>query len=301
MKRILVLLFIGIIGLQRVDAQELNINVKVSAPQLKLADPKIFQSLESSINELYNNTRWTEDEFEPEERIEGNLLINIKEELSSNSFVADFRMQTIRPVYNSTYNTQVLNHIDKDVSFEYNETQILQKSVNGFIDNLSQILTFYAYIMIGYDYETFAMNGGQEYFKMAENIINNVPPNVSNSDRGWTSQGNRRNRFKLIADLMDPRAIEYRKAFYEYHREGLDNMTIDLGKSQVIMIDCVRRIGEVENVIRNSMVVNLFSDSKRNELIDVFSGADKKQSREVYKTMVKIDPAQADRYSILKN
>ncbi len=283
------------------NGQELNLNVKVSAPQLKLADPKIFKSLEASIQEFYNTVRWTDDEFEPEERIEGNILINITEELSANSFVADFRMQTIRPVYNSTYSTQVINHIDKDLRFEYNETQILQKSVNGFYDNLSQILTFYAYVIIGYDYESFSMNGGQPYFKLCENIINNVPPALSSSDRGWSPETKRRNRFKLIADLMDPRSADYRQAFYEYHREGLDMLADDLDRAKVVMLDCARRIGAVEQDVRNSMVVNLFADSKRNEIIDVFTGAEKKQRNSVYRTMIKMDPAQADRYTILKN
>ncbi|MBT8233338.1 MAG: DUF4835 family protein, partial [Bacteroidia bacterium] len=143
-------------------AQELNIKVKVNAPRLNLVDPKVFETLEKQISEFLNNTRWTDDEFEPHEKIEGNVNVTITGELSATSFAADFFIQTIRPVYNSNYKSQILNFVDK-VSFSYQEFQPIENSYNTYYDPLSSLLTYYAYLMLAADYDTFEMLGGDKY------------------------------------------------------------------------------------------------------------------------------------------
>ncbi len=281
--------------------QEFNLNVKVSTPTSKLIDPKVFKTLENQIQEFYNTTRWTEDEFEPEERIEGDILITVKDEVSPTRFIADLTIQTIRPIFNSSVNTRMINHIDKEISINYIELQPIYRNLNGFTDNLSQILTFYGYLMLGFDYESFAPNGGQEYFQIAETIISNVPTNVVKSDQAWDPMNRKRTRYSIINNLMNPRSKDFRQAFYDYHRNGMDILATDVERAQVILLDCLQKVDQLERAIPNNTIVNLFCDTKRNEIIDIFQGADKKKRNEVYRIMVKVDPAQTDRYINLKN
>lgn len=283
------------------DAQEFNLNVKVSAPTTKLIDPKVYKTFENQIKEFYNTNRWTEHDFEPEERIEGDLLITIKDEISTSRFIADITIQTIRPVFNASVNTRMMNHIDKEIAIDYIELQPIYRNLNGFTDNLSQILTFYAYVMLGYDYDSFAPNGGQEYFQIAENIMSNVPTNVVKTDRAWDPMNRKRSRYSIINNLMNPRAKEFRQAMYDYHRNGMDLLATDLDRAKVIMLDCLQKVEQLELAIPNCTAVNLFVDTKRGEIVDVFQGAEKKQRNEAYRIMVKVDPAQTDRYISLKN
>ena len=284
-----------------IQAQEFNVKVKVSSPTSKLIDPKVFKTLETEIQEFYNSNRWTEDEFEPEERIEADILITVKDEVSATRFVADLTIQTIRPIFNSSVNSRLLNHIDKEIAVSYIELQPIYRNLNGYTDNLSQILTFYGYLMLGYDYESFSPNGGQEYFQIAQTIISNVPTNIVKADPGWDPMSRKRSRFSLIDDLMNPRSKEFRQAFYDYHRNGIDILATDLDRAKVILLDCLQKVEQLERSIPNNTVVNLFCDTKRNEIIDIFQGAEQKQRNEAYRIMVKVDPAQTDRYNSLKN
>ncbi|NNE27471.1 MAG: DUF4835 family protein, partial [Saprospiraceae bacterium] len=159
--------------------QELNLNVQVKAPRLQLVDPRVFETLERDMYELINNTRWTDDEFEDFEKIEGNINVTITEELSNTSFRADFFIQTSRPVYNSNYKTQVLNFVDKDVTFTYRELQPLQNSYNTYIDQLSSLLTYYVYMILAADYDTYEPYGGDPHYQTVQNIINAIPPGVA--------------------------------------------------------------------------------------------------------------------------
>lgn len=192
--------------------QELNIRVNISTPKLKLADPKVFKTLEIAITEFLNNTQWTSDQFEDVEKIEGSLQINITEDLSTNSFVADFYIQAVRPIYLSSTTSTLLNHVDRGVPINYEEQNSINNNANGFTDNLSAILSYYAYLILGFDYDSFAPMGGQDHFQVAQNIVSSIPPNVSSGDRGWLSLGNSRNRYWLLENILNPRVRPYRLA-----------------------------------------------------------------------------------------
>lgn len=284
-----------------IKAQELKMDVKVNyAQQLKLVDPALIQQLENAISEFYNNNKWTEDLYEDNEKIECSLLINIKEELSVNSFQADFRIQSVRPVFKSNYTSQLLNYIDKDVRFTYQEFQPLENSSTSFVDNLSSILTFYAYVIIGHDYDTFSQAGGDPHFKTAQNILNNIPSNISSGDNGWSALGTDRNRYWLIESILSPKSTEYREAMYEYHRLGIDLMESDVDKGRLLMMNSITLIDRAYKAYPRSMIIQMFSDSKREEIIEIFRVAEKNQRRRIYDIMVAIDPARADQYNPLK-
>lgn len=282
------------------NAQELNLEVKITTPALRTADPKSLQVLEREIREFMNNQKWTSHDFEQEEKIEGALQINIKEDLTANSFVADFYISTGRPVFNSNYTTPVINHVEKDVAFSYEELTPLRNNASIFTDNLSAILTFYAYIMIGYDFDTFSSFGGEEYFRTANSILASVPPNVVANDPSWSSLGGERNRYWLIENLLNPKLRGYRQAVYNYHRNSLDKMTNDIPTSKAILLSSLKDIEAARRVYPDAMVLQMFSNAKRAEILEIFKNSVKSEQREVYRIMAAVDPAQSDYLSELR-
>lgn len=279
-------------------AQEIRMNVSVKVTEAKLADPRVFKTLENAISEFYNLTQFTEDEYEDDERIEANLQIVINEELSTTSFSADFIFQALRPVYNSNYTTQTLNHIDNSVGFVYQELQPLQNNTDVYTDNLSSILTYYAYIILGTDYDSFAPLGGEEFYEKAFTVMNNVP--VNNPDDSWTPKPNTRNRNTLINNLLHPSMKPYRQGFYEYHRQSLDLMHEDVLKGRAIMASVLETLQSVENNYPNSMPIRIFCDSKSEEIVQIFLPSKSQEKKKIYKIMVDINPAQANDYVPLK-
>jgi len=300
MKHLFVFLF-SILIVNFCIAQELNVKVNVQTPKLKIADPAIFESFERNVTNFFNQTKWTDDEFENEERIEANIQITIKDELSAESFVADIWFTSIRPVFNSNYQTQIVNYIDKGIRFQYRAQQPIENSKSNFVDNLSSILTFYAFIMIAMDYDSFSPLGGDPYFRVAQNVLSDVPTTVSDSDKSWQAVGGgNRNRYWLLENMMSPRSRDYREAIYKYHRLGLDKMTESSDESKTSIISAIESIQLLERDNPNSMIVQMFTDSKRGEIIEIFKEATKKDQNEVYKLMSYIDPARASDYGIFK-
>ena len=279
-------------------AQEIKMNVTVKVNEAKLADPRVFKTLENAISEFYNLTQFTEDEFEDDERIEANLQIIINEELSTTSFNADFIFQVLRPVFNSNYTTQTLNHVDNSVSFQYQELQPLQNNTDVYTDNLSSILTFYAYIMLGTDYDSFSPLGGEEFYDLAYTVMNNIP--INNSDDSWRPKPNTRNRNTLINNLLHPSMKPYRQGFYEYHRQSLDIMHEDALKGRAIIASVLETFQGVENNYPNSMPIRIFCDSKSEEIVQIFLPAKSQEKNKIYKIMIDINPAQANDYVPLK-
>lgn len=291
---------ICVLTLQVGQAQELNFDVTINTPKLKLADPKVFETLESAIEEFINNTVWTEDNFESEERIEGALQINIKEDLSTNTFIADFYVSTSRPVYNSNYYSSTLLLVDKDAGFSYEQYGPLFNNKNAFSDNLSAILSYYAYVVIGTDYDTFSPLGGERFFQIAQSIVNSIPRSVSSSDQAWNAVGSRRNRYWLVENLLNPRVKPYRQAIYDYHRRSLDEMYTDPDKSRAVMLSAITAIGDVNDAFPNSMILKLFSDTKRKEIVEIFDVASQGEKDKVYNIMTEIDPALSSEFNSLR-
>lgn len=283
------------------EAQEFNARVIVNTPQLQTADPKIFKTLQTSIRDMFNNTKWTEDEFEQEERLQVTLTLNITEEISATAFKADLAINASRPVFNSDYETVVFNYQDGDIQFTYEEYQPVEFSKNVFQDNLSSILGFYAYMLLGLDYDSFSELGGDDYFQEAQNIVSTIPSNVAQSVGGWTSiETGQRNRYWLIENVLNPRMEPFRKAMYLYHRGGLDRMADDVGSGVTACATAITQIAEAHKAYRNSMIINIFALSKQTEILQIFVGADQTQKQRVYRAMVQIDAANASKYNAIR-
>lgn len=282
-----------LLALTATQAQELKFNVRVNVLALQTVDPKVFTTLEQALNDLLNSQKWTTDEFESDERINCNLLITLKKELSPTSFEVDIAIQSSRPVYGSEYETPVFNHYDEGVAFEYEQYQPMQFTRNSYNNNLVSTLAFYAYIILGLDYDTFSPLGGERFFLEAQEIVNSVPSGASG---GWASGGNGRNRYWLTENLLSPRVRPLRRMMYDYHRLGLDMMHKNTDEARGAMMRALAELEKVNQAYPNSMIMSVFSVTKRDEIIEIFKRGTVAEQNQLLQLMGKVDPANVSRY-----
>lgn len=292
------ILFIHIIVLFafNASAQELNCIVTVNAEKVTQTDPKIFKTLETSIFEFMNSRKWSDDIFKPEERIDCQILISITEELSSDKFRAQTSIVSRRPVFGSDYNTTLLNFQDKDFEFNYSEYQPLEFNENQFTNNLTAMLAYYAYLIIGLDYDSYSQKGGDKYFLKAQSIVNQA----SNSDaKGWKSYDGTRNRYWYVTNLLDPKFSIMRDGFYQYHRQGLDNMSTDQIKPVSSITKALQTFDNLNRTQPNSMIMQLFFSAKSDELMGIYSKALPAEKAKGVSYLIRLDPLNADGYQEL--
>lgn len=290
---ILLFLIVLAVGLQ---AQELNFTVKVNTQKLQTVDARVFETLENTLVDFLNNQKWTEDVYEPEERIKCNLVLTVQEERSPTDFKVDLAISASRPVYNSTYETPLFNHLDKEVTFSYQQYEPIQYSQNNYNDNLSAVLSFYVYIVLGMDYDSFSPFGGSQYFQIAQDILNNVPSSAAAANPGWRSIESNRNRYWLIENLLSPKFRPYRQAMYDYHRQSLDIMADDPATARAIMVEALGNIRQANNGTPNSMLVQVFNNAKANEIVEIFKGGSMAEQNQVIQIMSRIDASNASKY-----
>jgi len=283
-------------------AQEFQFDVTVSTPKIQTVDPRVFQDLESQIESFLNSRKWTEDIYEQEEKIKCNIQLTITEELSPTSFKADLAIQSARPVFGTSLETALLNHVDKGVAFNYEQYQPLEFAQNNFNDNLTSVLGFYIYVILGLDYDSFQPLGGEEYFQLAQNIINTIPSNAADVYKGWRPRdGNgNRNRYWIMENILNPRVKDLRYAIYDYHLRGLDMMSksLDLGRANILK--SLQNIEKVGKAYPNSMIVQMFFNAKSNEIVDIFRGGTSAEKAEVIRICTKLDASNAIRYRSIK-
>lgn len=286
---------------QSTHAQEFNLSIKVSAPALAIADPKIFETLEQEMDRFYNNNQWTEDAFDDHERISGTIQLTIKEELSATSFKGELIVQVSRPVFNAQYSTQTMRYLDRNITFSYDGLQPLQRTDDGYNDNFSSILSFYAYYMLAVDYDSFSNLGGDQYFEQAFTIYNSLPSSIQRGDSGWTQDDKRQqNRYYLIENARSPRFRRFREAFYAYHRLGLDIMYDDVVQGRQVLLNAITDVGRVDKEVNNTILPRMFSDTKRIEILDIFLVAEPEEKTKVRSIMIGIDPTQTEAYKDLR-
>lgn len=275
-------------------AQEFNTSVRINIQKLQTVDPKVFETLEQTILDFMNNTQWTDQNFALEERIDVNILLTIQEELSPTSFSADLAIQSSRPIFNSNEQTRMLNHIDQDVEFTYEQFQPLQFSQNTFNDNLSSILSFYAYIMLGLDFDSFSLYGGEPYLQAAQDILNAAPQ--SGVFQGWRSMDGNQNRFWIIENLLAPRVRPYREAMYNYHRHGLDVMAERPDEGRAVIAQYLENIEGVYQSYPNALILQMFLNAKSDEVIQIFKRGAGSEKDKVVRIMSRIDATNASEY-----
>lgn len=287
--------------LQIGTAQELNVNLRVSTPQIQATDPQIFKELESELNDFLNNRAFTDLTYENQERINCSFQLTIKEALDDVTFSAELSVQSSRPVFNSDYETTIINHLDRDILFTYTQGQSIQITRTSYLDNLSALLTFYGYLIIGMDYETFVPLGGEEYFNILENTVNAVPPSEAGKFKGWRAMDGNRNRYWIAENLMNPRVVEFREALYQYHRKGLDQCHSDPEACRLEIFAALQAIDEVHRAYPNSIIVQIFMSAKGQEIVDIFSKATREERNQVYQILSRLDPANLNTYRPLRS
>jgi len=275
------------------NAQELRCNVQVVSQQIQGTNKQVFRSLQTSVYEFMNNRRWTEHVYNYDERIECNILINLSEQISSDEFKGSLQIQIRRPVFNSSYNTVLFNYKDNDIRFKYVEFQPLEFNENTKQENLVSLLAYYAYVIIGLDYDSFSMEGGSKYFDKAESIVNKMQ---NASETGWKAFESRRNRYWLIENIQNKAYSPVRECSYRYHRLGLDRMNEKLIDGRAEIAESLRLLQKAHRAKPGSFILQVFFDAKTDELINIFSESFNDEKTRVYNILTDIDPANLTKY-----
>ncbi len=293
-------LFLGLLMLVSLTttAQELNCNVIVDATALvtnQATEKALFDDLRKAINTFMNSQKWTQDEFGKGEQIDCNLSITLQKSPAQNVFEATAQIQASRPVFNTGYETNMISFVDRDFRFTYTQGQPLIFSPNSFTNNLTSMLAFYAYIILAMDYDSFSELGGSPYVEQAFNIANIVP----SGEIGWgRTQGNR-NRFWLIENLNSQQMLPLRKALYQYHRLGLDTFLIDSDEARENIFQALKAVEESNQLKPSSVLVNVFFDSKNQEIVNIFKEAPAEMRQKVQTLAIKLDPTNTQKYNQL--
>jgi hypothetical protein len=299
--KILLLSFAFLLTLcTRIQAQEFVAVVSVSTPKLQETDPAVFKTLERDLQEFLNQERWTQDEYKPYERISCNFQVNISQELGNNTYKADIALKAIRPVFGSEYKTVLINHVDRDIIFTYQEFQPIENGTEFFKDNLSAVFSFYAQLILGLDAESYASGAGEEYFQRVQNIVNQVPPGISDSDKGWQSLNKKTTRYWIAENLLSPRFKSFKEAWYNYHRKSLDIMHSNVEQALVTMVDALKEVEKTNAGYPNTIGVLMFLTAKADEIVEIMKNANRTQKTTVYDIMRKLDPANSGKYNVIR-
>ncbi len=270
-------------------AQELNCKVSVNADRVASSDRAVLRDMERAFANFLNTRKWTTDSYLTQEKINCSLFINVTEgsNVALGNFKASVQIASARPIYNTNYESVVFNFADRDWEFEYVESLPLEYNDNTYISNLTSMLAFYAYVILGMDYDSFSPLGGNPYFQKALIVVTNAQQ--SGRD-GWQALGSNRNRYALIEALNNPQMAEIRKGIYTYHRLAMDNFdkTPDQGREQVLEV--LRAVRKAWQINPNSILVVSFFDTKATELVNIFSQGNIQVRREAYDILTAIDP-----------
>ncbi len=280
-------------------AQELSCKVTVNGDQLSNTNKQVFVSMQKDIEEFMNNHKWSDMQFQVNEKIDCTLTLTLTSQPDEETFAGDLYIIARRPVYNSTYYSPIFNFKDGNFSFKYIEHTALEYTEGTFTDNLTAILAYYAYIIVGYDSDSYSRLGGTSCLKKAESIVNQAQ---SQSETGWKAFEDDNNRYAFINHLMDENFKKFREFSYEYHRLGLDEMANSVTKGSAKIADGIETLRDVNRARPSSIVLSSFLDTKRDEIINIFSKAPSTEKTKVYEIMMDVDPAKEEKYkAILKN
>lgn len=280
-------------------AQELRCNIQVNSQKIQGTNRTVFQTLQTAIYEFMNNTAWTNHVYGFDERIECNIMLNITEQLGSDEYKGTLQVQARRPVFGSSYNTTMLNFLDNNLHFRYREFDKIEFSETSHLSNLSSTLAFYAYIILGIDYDSFAILGGGEYFLKAEKIVTNAQ---TAPERGWKAyEGNRKNRYWMIENLLNSKYRPLRETYYRYHRQGLDRMSDKSAEGRAEIAECLVLLQKVYREKPDPYLfgLQLFFDAKNDELVNVFSESFPTEKARVVNILTEIDNANASKYKTI--
>lgn len=278
-----------------VSAQELNCNLTINSDQIQGSNKSVFNTLQKSASDFVNNRRWTDLTFAQQERIECNMNIIVKK-VEGDVFTAEIQIQSRRPVYNSSYSTTLFNFRDNDFVFSYKEFEELEFNENSISSNLTAVLTYYVYIVLGYDMDSYTRLGGTPFFQMAERI---VTASQSLDLPGWRAFESNRNRYALVNNLTDEAFRKFRSFLYDYHRLGLDEMTINMTNARARIIAGLPVLRETNRSRPSAIAIATFLDAKTDEMINIFKGATDQEKKIAIEILSDVNPTQSQRYETI--
>ena len=276
-----------------IRAQEFNCQASVIAPQVAQAQPRVFQSLEVAIKEFFQNRRFTNANFAPAERIEINLLLTITQQPAPDRFEGTLQVIYSRPVYGTDYNSPVLDLVDNQVVFNFLENTQIEFTPERFMNNLSSILGFYAYFVLGLDGDTFSPLGGTEYYNLAQQVVNNAQ---NAAEPGWRSSEDQTNRYWLLDNQVQAVFRPFRDLLYSYHREGMDSMSEDVAAARRNIAAAIEKLRTVHQAKPSSYNLQVFFNAKYNELVELFKMGEAQEKSKIFNTLQIIDPGHINQY-----
>lgn len=279
------------------SAQELKCNVTINSDQIEGSNKSIFNTLKQSIEEFVNNTKWTDMTFQDKERIDCNMMLIVKS-MQDNMFVCEFICQSRRPVFGSSYMTPILNFQDNSFSFTYQEYDRLDLQQHTFTTNLTALLAYYCYLIIGYDMDSFSRLGGTACFQNCENIVTSAQSaSLDEAEaKGWKAFESNRNRYALINNLMDEAFKPYREYIYEYHRLGLDEMVNNVANARARIAEGMPVLKDANSARPATYIISTFLDAKNDELVNIFSQGTPDEKKKVYDLLIYLDPTRQSIY-----
>lgn len=294
MKRIL-FIFVQMVWLcQMASAQELSCEVSVIHPQIQGVNTQIFEQMQEDIFEFMNNRKWTNDKFTIEERISCSIIINITEaRASSNNYKAELQIISSRPVFNSDYTSPLMNVRDNDVAFEYLTSTQYNFNPDQFRNNLVSILAYYAYMVIGYDYDSFGLKGGTPFFQQAQRIVQAAQ--ISNAG-GWKAYEGDKNRYWLVENALHNSFEPLRECMYNYHRLGLDVMSDKMQQGRQQVLASIQKFNQIHRIKPLAYNTQMFFVAKSDEVVNIFKEAPVQERNMAYETLSKIDPGNLAKY-----
>ncbi|MEO8588088.1 MAG: DUF4835 family protein [Flavobacteriales bacterium] len=276
-----------------VRPQEFNCQVSVIAPQVATAEPRIFRSLELAIKEFFQSRRFSNYNYAPTERIDINILLTISSQPAPDRFEGSLQLIYARPVFGTDYNTPILDLVDNSVQFNYLENVQIDFTPDRYIGNLSSILGFYAYFVLGVDADSFKPLGGTEFYTLAQQVVNNAQ---NGSESGWKAFEDQNNRYWLLDNQLQPVFRPLRELLYSYHRTALDAMTEDAAAARRTIAAGIEKLKTVHQAKPSSYNLQVFFNAKYQELVDLFKPAEPQEKSKLFNTLQIIDPGHISQY-----
>lgn len=297
MKKLLLVFFLLVLGFKSF-AQELNFTVTINAERSRIQNTDVFNQMKSSFEQFLNGRSWTGDEYRPEERIRGNLLITIGDVPQVGTYNATVQIQVLRPIYGTNYESLTFNFADRNWNFQYLDSQPLEFNRFTYLNNITSLLAFYAHIALGIDYDSFESRGGNPYFEIANDIVNNAQ---QSGRPGWgQSATDRRNRYWLINDIYTSSVFgKIRDAYYLYHRQGMDILLIDEDQAYNNILEAIRILADANETQPNGIFTISFMDAKSDEIAQVLKNASFELRSEAVELLLEVDPNNARKYNDL--
>jgi len=284
-----------------VKAQELQAKVTVLAQQIgPTVNKNVFTTLQTQLTNLLNNRKWTSDVFQTQEKIQCNFLLNLQSVVDDNTYKGTLTVQAARPVFNSTYQSPLVNFQDADVTFKYVEYQAIEFNENRvsgndpLAGNLTAIFAYYVYVILGLDYDSFGLKGGNEYFQKALNVVTNAPEGRNIS--GWKAFDGVRNRYWLANNVTNNKLNQIHDILYGYYRSGMDNMYSDQVNARVKVLDALSKLEDFNQENPNTMIMQFFLQNRSDEIIGVFKKADPVSKSKALDILSKIDIGNVTKY-----